>query len=609
MSWDVFISHAAEDKEAVARPLALALRDAGYRVWYDEFSLALGDGLVRSIDRGLAESRYGIVVISPNFLAKDWPRRELDGLVTREIAQGKVVLPVWHEVTPEQVMRVSPPLADKLGVSTARGLAHVVAQVRQVLDGPAAAAAPAMPSAAPPDTPRPAVNRRVLLAAGGGAAGLAAAGGAWWWQARRAAAEAALAGRWRIDANGNMLRSTLDLRVVDGRLQGTALIHYPDHSDYLFSGLYAQRQVPIEEGEFDGSHIAFVTRRRFRKSLSGSGADSLQLLRYRGRFEGERLLLSIQVEGGPLVTAEAHRPPAPPAGAALLATLPSAQAPAELLVALTDGTVGAVYAGGIVRAWRVDEQGGRPSFVQWKNRQPVRALLPLDATHVLVVEEHGVIEERDPRSGDRNGYFGGVPHLVEAVLPLPEGRLALAVERGTIALWNRATKTIERRLQDGDAPITHLARLPDGRLVSGDSNTSLQIRSVETGRIERTLRAADHSVGSGVDGLVVLEDGRIVAGLPREPRPQVFDPRSGTSTALDPGGPTTWARVLGLQDGQVLLVDSRDCISRWPPAGGAARRLVDFSDDEVGVDCALALSPNRLLLGRRDGTLQLWATA
>ena len=99
--WDVFISHAAEDKDAVARPLADALSRAGCRVWYDELTLSVGDSLSRSIDRGLAESRYGIVVLSPHFLAKEWPRRELDGLTVREVSSGKVILKNnWRSFAP-----------------------------------------------------------------------------------------------------------------------------------------------------------------------------------------------------------------------------------------------------------------------------------------------------------------------------------------------------------------------------------------------------------------------------------------------------------------------------------------------------------------------------
>jgi hypothetical protein len=83
--WDIFICHASEDKEAIARPLANALKQAGLDVWYDEFTLTLGDSLRRKIDHGLARSRYGAVILSPHFFAKEWPQRELDGLTTKEI--------------------------------------------------------------------------------------------------------------------------------------------------------------------------------------------------------------------------------------------------------------------------------------------------------------------------------------------------------------------------------------------------------------------------------------------------------------------------------------------------------------------------------------------
>jgi hypothetical protein len=91
---DLFICHASEDKESVARPLAEALAQAGLKVWYDEFILTLGDSLRRKIDQGLDQSRYGVVILSPNFLAKQWPQRELDGLTTKEISTGKTILPI-----------------------------------------------------------------------------------------------------------------------------------------------------------------------------------------------------------------------------------------------------------------------------------------------------------------------------------------------------------------------------------------------------------------------------------------------------------------------------------------------------------------------------------
>jgi hypothetical protein len=129
MYYDVFISHASEDKAHVARPLAHNLQRLGLRVWLDEFELTLGDSLRRSIDRGLRESRYGVVILSPAFFRKEWPNKEIDGLVSREDGREKVILPVWHNVTKDDVVKYSPILADKIAVSTSYGLDHVATQI------------------------------------------------------------------------------------------------------------------------------------------------------------------------------------------------------------------------------------------------------------------------------------------------------------------------------------------------------------------------------------------------------------------------------------------------------------------------------------------------
>lgn len=116
---DVFISHASEDKESFVRALAEGLRARGVNVWYDEFELRVGDSLRRSIDRGLANSRFGIVVLSSAFFAKNWPQYELDGLVTKEMSgNGKVILPIWHKVSKDEVAGYSPTLADKVALNT-----------------------------------------------------------------------------------------------------------------------------------------------------------------------------------------------------------------------------------------------------------------------------------------------------------------------------------------------------------------------------------------------------------------------------------------------------------------------------------------------------------
>src|SRR5208283_951678 len=97
---------------AVLRSLADGLAARGVRVWFDEFTITIGDSLRQSIDLGLARSRFGVVVISPNFLRKGWPKKELDGLVAREIDGMKVILPVWHEIGVDGVRASSPTLAD-----------------------------------------------------------------------------------------------------------------------------------------------------------------------------------------------------------------------------------------------------------------------------------------------------------------------------------------------------------------------------------------------------------------------------------------------------------------------------------------------------------------
>src|SRR5437660_225062 len=125
---DIFISHAHEDKE-VARPLAESLRQRGLTVWYDEYVLQLGDSLRETIERGLATARFGVVILSPNFFAKEWPQRELNALLAREAAKRtKVLLPVWHDLTVAEIVAHSPILADRLAVSTTRGLPFVVEQ-------------------------------------------------------------------------------------------------------------------------------------------------------------------------------------------------------------------------------------------------------------------------------------------------------------------------------------------------------------------------------------------------------------------------------------------------------------------------------------------------
>ena len=97
--YDVFISHASEDKDDIVRPLAQALVAKGVKVWYDEFEMRIGDSLRRKIDKGLANSRFGIVVISKDFIKKGWTNYELDGIITKAVSGEQIILPIWHNIT------------------------------------------------------------------------------------------------------------------------------------------------------------------------------------------------------------------------------------------------------------------------------------------------------------------------------------------------------------------------------------------------------------------------------------------------------------------------------------------------------------------------------
>lgn len=130
--WDAFISHATEDKTDVARPLAQRLGELGLRVWIDDSELRVGDSLRESIERGLARSRFGVVILSRAFFAKEWPQRELNGLLARETSGDKVVLPVWHRVDAAYVARHSPILADRVSLSTEMGIERVAVELADV---------------------------------------------------------------------------------------------------------------------------------------------------------------------------------------------------------------------------------------------------------------------------------------------------------------------------------------------------------------------------------------------------------------------------------------------------------------------------------------------
>ena len=131
--WDIFISHASEDKETVALPLGEILESKGLEVWIDEHQLTIGDSLRGKIDEGLSKSRFGVVILSKSFFSKEWPQKELNALYAREDGKEKVILPVWHGVNKEYVAEFSPLLADKIAAATSEGLESVAVEILEAV--------------------------------------------------------------------------------------------------------------------------------------------------------------------------------------------------------------------------------------------------------------------------------------------------------------------------------------------------------------------------------------------------------------------------------------------------------------------------------------------
>ncbi len=121
MTWDLFISHASEDKNDFVRPLAKLLREQRIKVWYDEFTLKQGHSLREKIDEGIKNSRFGLVILSENFFSKQWTKKELNGLFSKENFEGEdIILPVWLDLNFKQVYEFSPILSDKLSLSASK---------------------------------------------------------------------------------------------------------------------------------------------------------------------------------------------------------------------------------------------------------------------------------------------------------------------------------------------------------------------------------------------------------------------------------------------------------------------------------------------------------
>ncbi|MDY0932726.1 toll/interleukin-1 receptor domain-containing protein [Chryseobacterium sp. CFBP8996] len=120
---DFFISHDSRDKQSVAKPLSDELIKRGYKVWYDEYSLKIGDSLTESIEKGIIDSKHGILILSKNFLSNEkWAKNELQSLKTKQIiTNDKVLLPIWHEIDEKDLLE-NFWLLDKKGGNTNNGI-------------------------------------------------------------------------------------------------------------------------------------------------------------------------------------------------------------------------------------------------------------------------------------------------------------------------------------------------------------------------------------------------------------------------------------------------------------------------------------------------------
>ena len=117
--YDVFLSHASEDKDDVARPLALALRRRGLRVWYDEFEFRIGDNLIAKLNAGINASRFGILILSKDFFGKNWTEYELNTLESLAVTEDYIIFPIWHNISVEELRAFRASLANIFARSTA----------------------------------------------------------------------------------------------------------------------------------------------------------------------------------------------------------------------------------------------------------------------------------------------------------------------------------------------------------------------------------------------------------------------------------------------------------------------------------------------------------
>jgi hypothetical protein len=126
VDWDIFISYASEDRDSVAMPLTELLRRRDLAVWIDDEQLDVGAPLERTLKEALAKASFGAVILSPDYIRKVWPQRELREFLSRETKEGsQVILPILHGIDRAALQGSFPNLEDKVCVRTSDGLDNV----------------------------------------------------------------------------------------------------------------------------------------------------------------------------------------------------------------------------------------------------------------------------------------------------------------------------------------------------------------------------------------------------------------------------------------------------------------------------------------------------
>jgi hypothetical protein len=134
--FDIFICHASEDKESIARPLTKLLYQSGYNVFLDELVIKMGDSISDRINKALWEANYCVVIISEALFSKPWAITELQSIINMNISKNKRILPIWHKISHTDVVRNTPLLSDVRAASSSDGIPSLVYQIKDAIGAP-----------------------------------------------------------------------------------------------------------------------------------------------------------------------------------------------------------------------------------------------------------------------------------------------------------------------------------------------------------------------------------------------------------------------------------------------------------------------------------------